>query len=355
MIVPIILSGGNGTRLWPLSNNKKPKQFIKLINNNTLFTETILRFSNNNMYSDPIILSNIRYHDLVLEELKSNNINDFKVFLEPMVRNTAPAIASVISYLNEKAPDDIVLFIPSDAYIDDVDRFNEFILEGKNLAENNKLVCFGIKPNHPETGYGYIKVGKKIGMNSYIVDNFTEKPILEIAIEFLKSKNYLWNTGIFMCKVSLMSELFAKYAPSLNDSIRETLIKSEVKNNTIYLDSSSFEKCEDISIDYALIEKLNKEQLVVVSMNILWSDVGSYKSLYDINQDKTKEENIIYGNVILNNTSNCYINSKNKIICCSDIDDLVIVEEGDYILVMKKSKSQNVRAIVKEINNIKTY
>ena len=178
MIVPIILSGGNGTRLWPLSNNKKPKQFIKLINNNTLFTETILRFSNNNMYSDPIILSNIRYHDLVLEELKSNNINDFKVFLEPMVRNTAPAIASVISYLNEKAPDDIVLFIPSDAYIDDVDRFNEFILEGKNLAENNKLVCFGIKPNHPETGYGYIKVGKKIGMNSYIVDNFTEKPIL---------------------------------------------------------------------------------------------------------------------------------------------------------------------------------
>lgn len=347
MIIPVILSGGNGTRLWPLSSSEKPKQFIKLINDNTLFTETILRFSDGNIYSNPIVLSNIKYHDLVMEELKNNSIGDFLVFWEPMVRNTAPAIASVILHLEKKTPDDIVLFVPSDAYIDDTERFNEFILEGEKLAKNNKLVCFGIKPNHPETGYGYIKCSKKIGLNSYMVDNFTEKPDLETAIEFLKDKSYLWNAGIFMCKVSTMSKLFTEYTPDLTKMIKDTIAISKIEDKAVYLDNDFFSKCENISVDYALIEKLTKEQLAVVSMNILWNDIGSYKSLFDINPDKTKEENIIYGNAVLNNTSNCYINSQNKTICCSDVDDLVIVEKGDYILVMKKSKSQSVRSIVK--------
>lgn len=349
MIIPIILSGGNGTRLWPLSSSEKPKQFIKLINDNTLFTETISRFSNSNTYSYPIVLSNVRYYDLVMEELKNNNISNFTVFWEPMVRNTAPAIASVILHLEKKAPNDIVLFIPSDAYIDDVERFNEFILEGKKLAENNKLVCFGIKPSHPETGYGYIKCSKKIGSNSYMVDNFTEKPDLETAIDFLKNKNYLWNAGIFMCKVSVMSELFAEYAPDLTKMVKDTIAKSKIEDKAVYLDSDFFGKCENISVDYALIEKLTEEQLAVVSMNIIWNDIGSYKSLFDINPNKTKEENIIYGNAILNNTSNCYISSQNKTICCSDVDDLVVVEKGNYILVMKKSRSQNVRDVVKRV------
>ena len=171
MIIPIILSGGNGTRLWPLSNNKKPKQFIKLINDNTLFTETILRFKNKDIYTEPIILSNIKYNELILEELKNNNLYKATIFFEPISRNTAPAIASVVNYLAYKRPNDIALFLPSDAYIDDVDRFTEFLIEGEGLAQNDKLVCFGIKPTYPETGYGYIKSSEKIGNNSFIGSN----------------------------------------------------------------------------------------------------------------------------------------------------------------------------------------
>ena len=351
MIIPIILSGGNGTRLWPLSNNKKPKQFIKLINDNTLFTETILRFKNKDIYTEPIILSNIKYNELILEELKNNNLYKATIFFEPISRNTAPAIANVVNYLVHKRPNDIALFLPSDAYIDDVDRFTEFLIEGEGLAQNDKLVCFGIKPTYPETGYGYIKSCEKIGNNSYVVDSFTEKPDLEKAIEFLKDKNYFWNAGIFMCKVSVMVDLFDNYATKLNSLVKYTLEKSEIKDNIVYLNNDTFKECEDISIDYALIEKLNKNQLAVVSMNVIWSDVGSYKSLFDINNNKTVDENVIYGNVVLNNTNNCYISSKNKIVCCSDVDDLVVIEEGDYILVMKKSKSQNVREIVRKIQN----
>ena len=154
-----------------------------------------------------------------------------------------------------------------------------------------------------------------------------------------------------MCKVSVMVDLFDNYATKLNNLVKYTLEKSEIKDNIVYLNNDTFKECEDISIDYALIEKLNKNQLAVVSMNVIWSDVGSYKSLFDINNNKTVDENVIYGNVVLNNTNNCYISSKNKIVCCSDVDDLVVIEEGDYILVMKKSKSQNVREIVRKIQN----
>ncbi len=350
MITPIILSGGNGTRLWPMSRKAKPKQFIEFIDGETMFTQTIKRFKDKKVFSRPIILGNINHETLIDKELKKNRISKSTVVLEPKAKNTAPAIAAVIEYLHRQGRDDeIVVFIASDAYINDVHNFQSYLEEGEAIARDDKIICFGIKPLYPEVGYGYIKLDKKIKDDSYSVDRFVEKPQLEKAIEFLNAGNYLWNAGIFMCKVSTMRNLFKKFQNKLYENIENTISNSEIKDNKLYLNKELFEQSEEISIDYAIIENLTSNELVVVSMNIVWSDLGSFKSLYDINANKTGDNNIVSGHAILNNTENCLIRSSKKLICCSDVDDLVIIEEKDTILIMKKDKSQNVKKIIEKI------
>lgn len=347
MIIPVILSGGNGTRLWPMSRKNKPKQFINITDEETIFKKTLNRFADKNNFSSSIVLGNINHKELIKKET-----NDNLVFLEPCVKSTAPAIAMVIEYMmNNDRKDDIVLFAPSDAYIKEEHSFIEYILEAREYVENNKVACFGVKPLYPETGYGYIKLDKKINNDAYLVDKFVEKPNMEKAIEFIKNENYLWNIGIFMSKVSFLHDLLLKHQPDLMINIKNTFKKSKLVGNEFFIDEEEFSKIDEISIDYALIEKLNSTNLFTVSMNITWSDLGSFKSIYDIDFNKTIDKNIIKGDVILNNVENCYINAKNKIICCSDVDDLVIVEEDDVVLVMNKTKSQNIKEIIKKIKD----
>lgn len=347
MIIPIILSGGNGTRLWPISRKNKPKQFIEFINGETMFTQTIKRFNNRKNFTEPIILGNIAHEKLIDKEIEVNKIFNSKIFLEPKAMNTAPAIASIIAYLHKhKKGNEVVVILPSDAYINNVSNFNDYLFEGKEIADEGKVVTLGIEPSYPETGYGYIKLDKKIKGNSFSVEKFVEKPNVEKAIEFLQEKKYLWNSGIFMAKVSTLYNLFKKYKPELLKNIETTIKNSKEVDNKIFLDKENFEKSEEISIDYAIIENLTSDNLAVISMNLVWSDLGSYKSLYDIDSNKNKEKNIINGNVIINNSENCYIKSQSKVICCTDVEDLVIVEEKDTILIMKKEKSQNVKKII---------
>ncbi|MDR2078048.1 MAG: hypothetical protein LBP39_03730 [Rickettsiales bacterium] len=347
MIVPVILSGGSGTRLWPLSRKQKPKQFIELVNGNTLFTETISRFKDNNTFLEPIILGNVAHRKYIGEEMAKNGIGNSLVLLEPEARNTAAAIASAVEFLCDLGREnEIAIFVPSDAYIDDIDQFKEYIIEGSPLAEKNMLICFGIKPIYPEIGYGYLKTGKKLIGNLYKIDKFVEKPNIETAIDFLKSGKYFWNSGIFMCKVSILVELFQQYCPDIYDAVKLTIRNSKGEGNVLHLDRECFLKCPNTSFDYAIAEKLTGEQLAAVSMNLLWSDVGSYNLLFSINPNKTAENNIVSGKALLNNVNNCYLKSKNRILCCSDVEDLVIVEEDDVILVMKKNKSQNIKNLV---------
>ncbi|MDR1425986.1 MAG: hypothetical protein LBI70_03275 [Rickettsiales bacterium] len=347
MIIPIVLSGGNGTRLWPLSRKERPKQFIELINNDTLFTGTLKRFENSEIFQKPVILANVAHKHLLDREIEINKLKEPLIVLEPEARNTAAAIATVTELLNEQGKgDEVAIFIPSDAFIDDPGQYEEYLREGECLAWENKMVCFGIKPTYPESGYGYIKIKKKFQDNSYGVDKFVEKPDLKTAISFLKTGKYLWNSGMFMCKIGVLSELFGTHCGELQNSVRGIIRHSSYSGNVLSLDSSYSLECKNISFDYAIMEKLDERQIMVVSMNLLWSDVGSYASLFSINRDRTEDNNVLYGEVVLNNTSNCYIRSGGKTICCSDLDDLVIVEEDDVILVMKKSKSQNIKKLV---------
>lgn len=350
MIIPIILSGGNGTRLWPMSRTNKPKQFINFFNNDSMFTQTVKRFSDKFFFNDVMILGNIKHEKLIDEEIKLNNLKNSKIILEPNAKNTAPAICAAVEYLyNNLNKDNIVIFLPSDAYIDNHKIFEEYLIEGKKEAEKDKVVCFGIQPLYPEVGYGYIELGKKMHDNTFFVECFKEKPNFELAQEFLKKGNYLWNAGIFMAKVSALHNFFLKYKKDLLENIDKTIKISQIKENKIYLDKELFNKSEDISIDYAIIEKLDPSNLAVVAMSLTWSDLGSYKALYDIDNEKTIDENIIKGKAVINNSKNCYIKSNKKVICCSDINDLVIVEDEDIILVMKKEESQNVKKIIEKI------
>ncbi|MDR1494497.1 MAG: hypothetical protein LBI29_00470 [Rickettsiales bacterium] len=347
MMIPIILSGGSGTRLWPLSRKNRPKQFLELIDNNTLFTGTIKRFEDQSVFQRPIILANVAHRHLLDTEIAKNGLGECLVLLEPEARNTAAAIASVTELLKDKGRgEEVAVFVPSDAYIDDVKQYVECMLEGEQSALKGLMVCFGIKPIYPETGYGYIKIKKKLQKNSYEVDRFVEKPNLNTAIDFLRSRKYFWNSGIFMCKISVLSELFATFCEELQHNVRKTLKNSNYIGNMLYLSGEHFSRCENISFDYAVMEKLSEKQLTVVSMNLLWSDVGSYSSLFTLNTDRRVDNNVVQGNVIVNNTEGCYIKSNNRVICCSDVEDLVIVEEQDVILIMKKNKSQNLRKLI---------
>ena len=349
-MIPIILSGGNGTRLWPMSRQNKPKQFISFLDNETMFTQTIKRFNNKEVFSDPIILGNIKHESLIQDEILKNSLKNTEIVLEPKAKNTAPAIAAVIEYLHKNKKDnEIVIFLPSDAYINSPKDFEKYILEGAEIAKDDKVICFGIQPLYPETGYGYIKVGKKINNNGFLVDKFMEKPNLETAVKFVDDGNYLWNAGIFMAKVSTLHKLFKNLQKELYANIESTIKNSKKIDNKLYLDKDLFLQSEEISIDYAIIEKLDSSNLAVVSMNIVWSDLGSFKSLYDVNANKTNDNNIVSGRVVLNNTKNCFIKSSQKLICCSDVDDLVIIEEEDTILIMKKDQSQNVKKIIEKI------
>lgn len=353
-IIPIILSGGNGTRLWPLSRQQKPKQFIALLNHQTLFTQTIQRFKQDGLFSAPIISGNIRHRELLGREVLGNNLTDAMVILEPQVRNTAPAIATAIAHLHRQQKDrEIIVCSPSDAFINNDVLFREYLQKGVQLALAGKVVCFGVQPLYPETGYGYIKLGERMNGCSFLVEKFVEKPNIEMAIEFLKTSNYLWNAGIFMGSVATLYELFQRYQPKLLQSVEKALDRAKVDGMELYPEAVAFGECQDISIDYAIIEKLHDTNLAVISMNLLWSDVGSYKSLYDIDANKTVEQNIICGKIFTHNTENCYIRSHSKPICCVDVEDLVVVEEEDVILVMKKDKAQNVKKIIDTLKSNK--
>jgi len=347
MIVPIILSGGSGSRLWPISRSLFPKQFINLVNDETsLFQDTIRRLPKN--LESPVVICNEEHRFIVAEQLRQIKSNNKGIILEPIGKNTAPAIALAALHLLKDGSDPTLLVLSADHSISDNKKFHNSIKTGQKLAEKNKLASFGVIPTKAETGYGYIQVDNSTSKEYYNIVSFTEKPSKEIAENYLKSGSYYWNSGIFMFKASVFLEELKQHEPQIYSSCVKSFNKINRDLDFIRINKEEFFKCPSKSVDYAIMEKT--DDAMVVPFNSNWNDVGSWESLWE---EKTKDENnnVSKGDVILNKVNNSYIHSTSRLVTVNEISDLVIIDTEDALLVSSKKNSQNIKKIVEKLQN----
>ncbi len=350
-IIPIILCGGSGTRLWPLSRESFPKQYLKLStsenNNYTLLQNTYKRISKINGIKSPILICNEEHRFIAAEQMREINIKPSKILLEPVGRNTAPAIALASLIASTIEEDPLLLVLSSDHEIKNNKKFVEVIKEGINYANNNKLVTFGVVPNNPETGYGYIKASKEFDLTKIEgneIEEFTEKPDYKKACELIKDKRYTWNSGMFLFKAKKVLKDLEKFSPDTIDNCNKSLKNSNRDLEFQRLNKIDFEKCPNISFDVAVMEKTKDG--VVLPLNAGWSDIGSWKSVWE-NSKKDKDNNIIEGeNIFMKDTKNSYIRSKEKIIVGIGLNDLVVIDTDDALLISHKKQSQKVKEMV---------
>lgn len=346
----IILAGGSGSRLWPLSRDMYPKQLLSLDNENSLLQQTFLRLRKFSSAENIATVTNIKHFQdikLQLNSIDSNNL----VIAEPLGKNTAPAIACTLEYFMQKNnnDDDIVLIVPSDHLINDIAAFAETVRKGEKLAQAGYIVTFGIKPTYPETGYGYIKTAKSFE-TGFEVEKFVEKPYLVTAQEYLNSGKFYWNAGIFMAKISTLLDEFAKYEPEIFATLKNLDFSNSTKINY-----SIYEAMPSISIDYAIMEKSDKIALIELESD--WNDLGSWQSLYEI-KPKDENGNVLTGKVVVDHVKNSFIYSQKELVAVSGLEDVVIVETEDAIMACKMSDSQSVKKLyekLKESNTTKLH
>ncbi len=354
-IFPLILCGGTGTRLWPLSRESYPKQFLSIKKGDefSLLQKTIKRISTLKNLKKPILVCNEEHRFIVAEQMRELNIDDFIIILEPFGRNTAPAITIAALKSLEIEEDPTLLVLSSDHEIKNVEKFLTIINEGSKYAEKNKLVTFGIVPTSPEVGYGYIKASKPFAnkIEGFSIESFLEKPDLETAKKFIKDNRFTWNSGIFMFKAKEILKEINKFSPEILLSCKKAISNSLLDLDFQRLEKDSFEKCENISIDIAVMEKTSKG--IVIPLDVGWSDIGSWEALWETSEKDTNG-NFAEGKVILENTKNSYLRSEKRLIVGIDLNDLVVVETRDAILISNKKSSQKVKTIVNflKTNNI---
>jgi len=359
MILPVIMSGGSGSRLWPLSRALHPKQFLALLNENTLLQETINRLDNSQCL-DPLIICNNEHRFIVAEQLRVNKTTASDIILEPMGKNTAPAITLAALASVAKGDDPLLLILAADHVIKDVVAFQQAVRDAKVFAAQGKLVTFGIVPTHAETGYGYIKQGAEKNLNDvkgFDVDSFVEKPNLETAQTYLDSGEYLWNSGMFMFKASRYLEELEKFSPDILAICAQAYENKSQDLDFTRISADIFSECPEDSLDYAVMEPLCKAEgsdAIVVPMNAGWSDVGSFSSLWDVS-DKDEQGNVNQGDIISYKTTNSYINAGHKLVTTVGVDNLVIVETKDALLVASKDQVQDVKIIVEKLKAQSRY
>ena len=347
-IIPVILCGGTGTRLWPLSRSSFPKQFLPLTSNsdNSLLQLTIKRIKHLNGIQDPIIICNEEHRFIVAEEMRKISIKPKAILLEPFGRNTAPAIALAALKALKTEKDPLLLILSADHVIEMVDKFIIAVEAGIKYALEDRLLTFGIIPSSPETGYGYIRSYEPLdefSLKGSMIESFIEKPDLNTAKKLIKDKKYTWNSGMFLFKANLVLQEINKFCPDIFKYCQEALSKDLYDLDFQRLNKDSFSKCPNISIDFAIMEKTNLGTVIPLSAG--WEDIGSWDAVWKIAK-KDGDGNFLKGNVIAKDTKNSYLRSERRLVAALGIRDMVVIETNDAILISKLDQSQEVKSLV---------
>ena len=347
-IQPVILAGGTGSRLWPMSRELYPKQLLKLTDETSLLQTTIIRVWDLPGTLPPLVVVGEEHRFLTLSQLEVlEDIDDFTIMLEPMGRNTAPAICAATEYCKDLGEGVIFLVLPADHIIKNRKGFAEAVMQAAQLAEAGEIVTFGVQPTRPETGYGYIERG-----SDGKVVSFKEKPDLELARSYLESGNYYWNSGMFAFSSQTFKAEMEKYAPEIAGYMAEAVQEGGVDGKFFRLGKVAMEKCPSNSIDYALMEKTAHASVVTADLG--WSDIGSWKALWDV-QEKNGDGNVVKGDVILEDSHNCFVQAETMLLAGVGLEDILVVEAADAVLVAPMSRSQDVKKIVTELKKKKRH
>lgn len=348
MIIPVVLAGGSGSRLWPLSRQHYPKQLLKLFGDKTMLQQTILRLTGLPELGTPIVVCNVEHRFMVAEQLSEIGFSDAAIILEPLARNTAPALALAALHAREVAPSSTLLVLSADHMINDVQEFQRVVKIAAESAAKNHLVTFGVHPTHPETGYGYIKTNKNSAdaAEAFAVEQFVEKPDLKTAQSYLEAGCYYWNSGMFVFKTEIFLSELQKYSPDVVSTADQARTWAVRDLDFIRVDKESFSAAPNISIDYALMEK--SSNVVCVPLNAGWSDVGDWKSFSDVSQ-KDETGNSFIGDSIDVGSTNTLVFSQHKLVATLGVNNLMIINTPDAVLIADKSQAQQVKAIISQI------
>ncbi|AIF49390.1 mannose-1-phosphate guanylyltransferase/mannose-6-phosphate isomerase [Dyella japonica] len=349
MLIPLILSGGSGTRLWPISRRNLPKQFLSLAGSETLFQQTVQRALNLAGATSPVVVASDDHRFLAAEQLQALQISNTSILLEPVARNTAPAIAVGALQALTKDPEAIVLVLPADHLVGDAASFSAAVAKAQPLAEQGWLVTFGIRPDRPETGFGYIRRGKALGGGAFQVEQFVEKPQLEVAERYVSSGEYDWNSGMFMFRAASYIDELGKHAPAMLAAARAAFENANIDLDFIRLEAKTFASAPSDSIDYAVMEKTSRAAVVPVACQ--WSDIGSWDALW-LAAEKDANGNHVEGDVIALDTRGSLVRSHDRhMVATIGLKDVVVVTTPDATLVAHRNASQEVKRVVEKLKD----
>lgn len=346
-ITPVILAGGSGTRLWPVSRKSMPKQFCKIAGEKSLFQITLLRVANGELFNQPIVISGADHKQVIETQLNEVGIEARAIICEPVGRDTAAAVALAANIFEER-DENVMLVLPSDHHIEDEDKFEHLIRHASYVAAVGKsIITFGIKPTHPDTGFGYIRAGKKHGsLNVHDLDIFIEKPDLELAKELIQDDSIFWNAGIFMFHPALMREELNNHAPELFLQIKTSICHGVWNDRIFHPDRWIFEGITPISFDYAIMEKTEHAAITKADMN--WSDMGSWDAVWE-KSTRDQQNNSLIGETYCEDTNNSLIVSDGPAVAVSGLKDIIVIAQNDAVLVTTRDQSQCVKKLVEQI------